>query len=115
MNKKLFIGLVVLMTLALLGIIGMQYFWFRNSIRVKQTEFNLSVNDAMRTSALKLENRETLQKLLSSLNTPDTPVIRKITRRAPQRNEPPVFVNNQNQRRPDGDVPEQIAGSTDSL
>jgi len=112
MNKKLFIGLVVLMTLALLGIIGMQYFWFRNSIRVKQTEFNLSVNDAMRTSALKLENRETLQKLLSSLNTPDTPVIRKITRRAPQRNEPPVFVNNQNQRRPDGDVPEQIAGST---
>jgi len=112
MNKKLFIGLVVLMTLALLGIIGMQYFWFRNSIRVKQAEFNLSVNDAMRTSALKLENRETLQKLLSSLNTPDTPVIRKITRRAPPRNEPPVFVNNQNQRRPDGDVPEQIAGST---
>ena len=112
MNKKLFIGLVVLMTLALLGIIGMQYFWFRNSIRVKQAEFNLSVNDAMRTSALKLENRETLQKLLSSLNTPDTPVIRKITRRAPQRNEPPVFVNNQNQRRPDGNVPEQIAGST---
>ena len=61
MNKKLFIGLVVLMSLALLGIIGMQYFWFRNSIRVKQAELNLSVNEAMRNSALKLENRETLQ------------------------------------------------------
>ena len=72
MNKKLFIGLVVLMSLALLGIIGMQYFWFRNSIRVKQTELNLSVNDAMRNSALKLENRETLQKLLASLNKSDS-------------------------------------------
>ena len=73
MNKKLFIGLVVLMSLALLGIIGMQYYWFRNSIRVKQAELNLSVNEAMRNSALKLENRETLQKLLASLNKPDSP------------------------------------------
>lgn len=72
MNKKLFIGLVVLMSLALLGIISMQYFWFRNSIRVKQAELSLSVNDAMRNSALKLENRETLQKLLSSLNRTDS-------------------------------------------
>lgn len=72
MNKKLFIGLVVLMSLALLGIIGMQYFWFRNSIRVKQAELNLSVNEAMRNAALKLENRETLQKLLASLNKPDS-------------------------------------------
>ncbi|MDP4290372.1 MAG: HAMP domain-containing sensor histidine kinase [Bacteroidota bacterium] len=72
MNKKLFIGLVLLMSLALLGIIGMQYFWFRNSVRVKQAELNLSVNEAMRNSALKLENRETLQKLLSSLNSSDS-------------------------------------------
>jgi len=72
MNKKLFIGLVLLMSLALLGIIGMQYFWFRNSIRVKQAELNLSVNEAMRNTALKLENRETLQKLLASLNKTDS-------------------------------------------
>ena len=115
MNKKLFIGLVVLMSLALLGIIGMQYFWFRNSIRVKQAEFKMSVNDAMRTSAMKLENREILQKILSPLNTPDTPVIKKIARRAPGRNEHPDIVNNQNQRRPDGIVPEQIAGVTSEV
>lgn len=87
MNKKLFFGLVVLMSLALLGIISMQYFWFRNSIRVKQAELSLSVNDAMRNSALKLENRETLQKLLSSLNRTDslrgkTPMNTKDVRRS---------------------------------
>ena len=110
MNKKLFIGLVVLMSLALLGIIGMQYFWFRNSIKVKQAEFSLSVNDAMRTSALKLENRETLQKLLSSLNTTDSPVVKKITRNVPENNGPPVFTHDQDQHRYDGVVQEQIAG-----
>ncbi|NWJ52932.1 MAG: HAMP domain-containing histidine kinase [Bacteroidetes bacterium] len=72
MNKKLFITLVILMSLALLGIIGMQYFWFRNSIRVKQAELKLNVNEALRNTALKLENRETLQKLLSSLNNADS-------------------------------------------
>lgn len=72
MNKKLFITLVILMSLALLGIIGMQYFWFRNSIRVKQAELKLNVNESLRNTALKLENRETLQKLLSSLNNPDS-------------------------------------------
>src|ERR1035437_254541 len=72
MNKKLFITLVVLMSLALLGIIGMQYFWFRNSVRVKQAELKLNVNEALRNTALKLENRETLQKLLASLNQSDS-------------------------------------------
>ena len=72
MNKKLFIALVILMSLALLGIIGMQYFWFRNSIHVKQAELKLSVNEALRNTALKLENRETLQKLLTSLNHSDS-------------------------------------------
>jgi signal transduction histidine kinase len=72
MNKKLFISLVILMSLALLGIIGMQYFWFRNSVRVKQAELKLNVNEALRNTALKLENRETLQKLLSSLNNSDS-------------------------------------------
>jgi two-component system phosphate regulon sensor histidine kinase PhoR len=60
------------MSLALLGIIGMQYFWFRNSIHVKQAELKLNVNEALRNTALKLENRETLQKLLSSLNNADS-------------------------------------------
>ncbi len=72
MNKKLFITLVILMSLALLGIIGMQYFWFRNSIRVKQAELKLNVNEALRNTALKLESRETLQKLLASLNNTDS-------------------------------------------
>jgi len=100
MNKKLFIGLVLLMSLALLGIIGMQYFWFRNSIRVKQAELNLSVNEAMRNSALKLENRETLQKLLSSLNKPDSTVVSTPVRLASNKTFSNTFENNRNQRRP---------------
>src|ERR1035437_7044796 len=82
MNKKLFITLMILMSLALLGIIGMQYFWFRNSIRVKQAELKLNVNEALRNTALKLENRETLQKLLSSLNNADS-VSRNASKKSP--------------------------------
>jgi len=100
MNKKLFIGLVVLMSLALLGIIGMQYFWFRNSIRVKQAELNLSVNEAMRNSALKLENRETLQKLLSSLNKPDSSTVNAPVRSISNKSFSNTFVNNRDQRKP---------------
>jgi signal transduction histidine kinase len=85
MNKKLFIGLVLLMSLALLGIISMQYFWFQNSIRVKQAELNLSVNEALRNSALKLENRETLQKLLSSLNKTDSQTVKNTLKSNPRK------------------------------
>ena len=100
MNKKLFIGLVLLMSLALLGIIGMQYFWFRNSIRVKQAELNLSVNEAMRNSALKLENRETLQKLLASLNKPDSTVAGTHVTAASNKTFSNTFVNNRDDKRP---------------
>ena len=100
MNKKLFIGLVVLMSLALLGIIGMQYFWFSNSIRVKQAELNLSVNEAMRNSALKLENRETLQKLLYSLNKPDSTVASTPVSLVSNKTFSNTFVNNRDDRRP---------------
>ena len=100
MNKKLFIGLVVLMSLALLGIIGMQYFWFSNSIRVKQAELNLSVNEAMRNSALKLENRETLQKLLSSLNKPDSNISNAPVSTASNKTFSNTFENKRVDRRP---------------
>ena len=101
MNKKLFIGLVLLLSLALLGIISMQYFWFRNSIRVKQAELNLSVNDAMRNSALKLENRETLQKLLSSLNKADSTAVNSPVKSVSNRQMNNDFGDNRDQRRPD--------------
>jgi signal transduction histidine kinase len=100
MNKKLFIGLVLLMSLALLGIIGMQYFWFRNSIRVKQAELNLSVNEAMRNTALKLENRETLQKLLASLNKNDSSAVKKPARLAPQKTFLKTLANNRDNKKP---------------
>jgi signal transduction histidine kinase len=98
-NKKLFIGLVLLMSLALLGIIGMQFFWFRNSIRVKQAELNLSVNEAMRNTALKLENRETLQKLLASLNKTDSSAVKKPDIRSPKKLFSNTFANNKDQRK----------------
>ena len=101
MNKKLYIGLVLLLSLALLGIIGMQYFWFRNSIRVKQAELNLSVNDAMRNSALKLENRETLQKLLSSLNKTDSNAVKTHARSVSNRQMDNGFSDNRNHHGPD--------------
>ena len=56
MNKKIFIGLIVLMAISIVGIIAVQLVWMNNAIRVKTEMFNRSVNEALYQTVTRLED-----------------------------------------------------------
>lgn len=58
MNKKLFVLLVVLMSLSLMGIIFVQGYWISNSIETKRGQFAFNANQVLKSTAVKLQNNE---------------------------------------------------------
>ncbi|MFD0962763.1 sensor histidine kinase [Pseudofulvibacter geojedonensis] len=73
MNKKIFIALVVLMSLSLIGIIFVQSYWINASVEDKEEQFSLQVNQILGTVSKKIEKQERvkyshqLQMLIDSL------------------------------------------------
>ncbi|HSN50719.1 MAG TPA: hypothetical protein VLR52_05760, partial [Bacteroidales bacterium] len=55
MKTRILPIMITLICLALLGIIGVQFFWIRNAIRVSEEQFDRSVNDALAMTVSKLE------------------------------------------------------------
>ncbi|MEO9511331.1 MAG: HAMP domain-containing sensor histidine kinase [Flavobacteriaceae bacterium] len=58
MNKKLFVLLVVLMSLSLIGIIFVQVYWIRTSVNDKEEQFSRTVTDILDKVASRVEKRE---------------------------------------------------------
>ncbi|SDQ69535.1 sensor histidine kinase [Flagellimonas zhangzhouensis] len=58
MNKKLFVLLVVLMSLSLVGIILVQVYWIRTSINDKEEQFSRTVTDILDKVSERVEKRE---------------------------------------------------------
>ncbi|MDF0716179.1 HAMP domain-containing sensor histidine kinase [Muricauda sp. 334s03] len=58
MNKKLFVLLVVLMSLSLIGIIFVQVYWIRTSINDKEEQFSRTITDILDKVASRVEKRE---------------------------------------------------------
>lgn len=58
MNKKLFVLLVILMSLSLLGIIFVQVYWIRTSINDKEEQFSRTVMDILDKVADRVEKME---------------------------------------------------------
>jgi len=58
MNKKLFVLLVILMSLSLLGIIFVQVYWIRTSINDKEEQFSRTVTDILDKVASRVEMME---------------------------------------------------------
>lgn len=61
MNKKLFVLLVILMSLSLLGIIFVQVYWIRTSINDKEEQFSRTVTDILDKVADRVEMMEIKQ------------------------------------------------------
>lgn len=55
MNKRIITGLVFLMGISLLGIVAVQFYWFHNSVNVRNELFDRSVNEAMNKAVRRLE------------------------------------------------------------
>lgn len=78
MNKKLFVLLVVLMSLSLIGIIFVQVYWIRTSVEDKEEQFSRTVTDILDRVANRVEKREMkdysdwLASLVDSIGQPKT-------------------------------------------
>ena len=60
MKRRTIIGIIVLMSISLVGIILVQLMWVRNAIEVKSQQFDRSVNEAMNQVVQRLEKNENL-------------------------------------------------------
>jgi len=58
MNKRLFVSLVILMSLSLIGIISMQLYWIKSSVEDKEEQFSNAVTEVLNKVTDKIEDRE---------------------------------------------------------
>src|SRR6185436_13390588 len=58
MNKRQIRWIIVLMSVALIGIISLQVYWISHDIRLKEQQFDQTVNQAMNAIVDKIETRE---------------------------------------------------------
>src|SRR5438046_3103550 len=58
MNKKQITSVIALMSIALIGIISLQVYWITHDIRLKEQQFDQTVNQAMNAIVDKIETRE---------------------------------------------------------
>lgn len=75
MSKKLFILLVILMSMSLIGIIFVQGYWIKTSVENKEEQFSYTVTQVLRSVTDAVEQREIRQysdmllKLIDSVGT----------------------------------------------
>ena len=78
--------IVLLMTLAVLGLIGVQLYWISNAFKIKEQKFKSAVNEALNSTVKKLEKRETanvvINKFISDKDKKDTLIIKKDSTKA---------------------------------
>lgn len=60
-NRRIIIGLVILMGISLLGIVAVQFYWFNNSVAVRNELFDRSVNEAMNKAVKRMETGHDLK------------------------------------------------------
>jgi len=58
MNKKNIIIIIILMTFALIGLVGLQLYWIKNAIAVEEANFRRSVDEAISIVITKIEKKE---------------------------------------------------------
>jgi|TARA_B110000881_G_scaffold191260_1_gene183073 two-component system phosphate regulon sensor histidine kinase PhoR len=76
MNKKIFSLLIIIMSIALLGIILVQSFWIKTTLDNKEEQFSLNINQALKSVSEQIQSRElrdylaVYQKLIDSIGSP---------------------------------------------
>ena len=58
MNRRIIIATIIAMTIALVGLLGIQIYWIRSAAAIKEANFRRSVNEAMATVIQKIERTE---------------------------------------------------------
>lgn len=59
MKKKKIYFIIVVITIALIGLVGIQLYWINNAVKIKESRFRQSVNEAITNVIYRLEKIET--------------------------------------------------------
>ncbi len=84
MSKKLFVLLVVLMSLSLIGIIFVQGYWIKTAIENKEEQFSMNVNQVLKSVSDGIQQREIREfadimlKSMDSIGEPNVSEIAKL-------------------------------------
>ena len=76
MNKKIFFPLIIIMSIALVGIILVQAFWIKTTLDNKEEQFSLNINQSLKSVSEQIQSRElrdylaVYQKLVDSIGSP---------------------------------------------
>ncbi|HPS46425.1 MAG TPA: hypothetical protein PKZ21_04570, partial [Bacteroidales bacterium] len=68
MNKKIILLVVILISIALIGLVGIQLYWIKNALAVKEAHFDRSVNEALTNVIYKLEKLEVANRIQKRIN-----------------------------------------------
>ncbi|NND51558.1 MAG: HAMP domain-containing histidine kinase [Flavobacteriaceae bacterium] len=85
MSKKLFVLLVVLMSLSLIGIIFVQAYYINNTVKNEKEQFTFNVKKALSFTSKAIEDREfrnyveDLQKFIAEGGQPDSTALKQLT------------------------------------
>ena len=60
MSKQRIIYIIFAMTAALLGLLGLQFYWVNNAIKITEDRFKHNIHDVLEAVSRRLENREIL-------------------------------------------------------
>jgi len=63
MNKRVLTGLIILMSIALIGIIAIQILWINNAIKLRQEQYTGAITHALGLVTKKLETKESVNYL----------------------------------------------------
>ncbi len=64
MKKRLIIIVIIAITVSLLGLVGIQLYWIRNAVAIKEVNFERSVSEAVSRAIDKFNKQELTRKLL---------------------------------------------------
>ena len=66
MNRRIIIFTIIAMTIALIGLMGIQIYWIQSASAIKEANFRRSVNEAMVKVVQKVERMEKNKALLTN-------------------------------------------------
>lgn len=68
MSRKIISLVIALITVALIGLVGIQIYWIKNALAVKEANFDRSVNEALTNVVYKLEKLEVANRIRNRIN-----------------------------------------------
>jgi len=69
MNRKVIVLVIFLISFALIGLVGIQLYWIKNAVAVKEANFDRSVNEAMTNVVYKLGKLEVASRIKNKINS----------------------------------------------